>query len=165
MLPSTGISRYFLGELSMLIRGLGWTIGFLAVAASASAQVLPLPPRTTGLSPIKGEITTVQAVRIPLGDAVTGSETRVGLKFRLQGCLDKLMPVVSHSVVQGQRVTFYVTALNAHNEASMVANCRAMPQATAQVSVPGIFQRNQVRVVFMGQPPQQTQSSRNGAAR
>ncbi|MBD2019033.1 hypothetical protein H6F43_02380, partial [Leptolyngbya sp. FACHB-36] len=115
-----------------------------------------LPPRTTGLSPIKGEITNVQPVRVPLGDAVTGSETRVTLGFTLQGCLDKLLPVVSHSEVRGRQVTFYVTALNAHNEQSMVARCRAMPQASAQVSVPGIFQRNQIRVVFMGQSPQQT---------
>jgi hypothetical protein len=122
----------------MLIRALGLSIGVLAFAASASAQVLTLPPRTTGLTPIKGDITTVQAVRVPLGDAVTGSETRVGLKFRLQGCLDKLMPVISHSAVEDQQVTFYVTALNAHNEASRVASCRAMPQATAQVSVPGL---------------------------
>jgi hypothetical protein len=146
----------------MLIRGLGAAIGVLAFAASTSAQVLTLPPRTTGLTPLKGEVAAVQAARIPLGDAITGSETRVTLKFRLQGCLDNLMPVISHSVVQGQRVTFYVTALNAHNEASRVASCQAMPQPTAQVTVPGIFQRNQVRVVFMGQPPQQTQSLRNG---
>ncbi|HEY9896766.1 MAG TPA: hypothetical protein V6D34_15385 [Candidatus Sericytochromatia bacterium] len=36
-----------------------------------------------------------------------------------------------------------------------------MPQATAQVKVPGIFQRQQVRVVFLGQLPQQQQSLRN----
>jgi hypothetical protein len=60
--------------------------------------------------------------------------------------------------VQGSRATIYVTALNAHNEQSMVANCVAMPQASAQVSVPGVFGRNQIRVVFVGQRPQQNAS-------
>lgn len=145
----------------MLLRGLGFTVASVVLATSVSAQTLTLPPRTTGLSPLKGQVTTVQAVRVPLGDAVTGSETRVTLKFELQGCLDKLMPLMSHADVQGDRVTFYVTALNAHTEDSMVARCRAMPQATAQVKVPGIFQRQQVRVVFLGQLPQQQQSLRN----
>lgn len=138
----------------MLTRGLGFAIGFFSLVATASAQVLTPPAGTTGLTPIQGKVTDVQAVRIPLGDAVTGSETRVTLKFSLQGCMDSLMPLVSHPEIQGRRVTFYVTALNAHNEASRVTRCVAMPQASAQVSVPGIFQRNQVRVVFLGTAPQ-----------
>lgn len=146
----------------MLIRTLGVAIGLWAWATSASAQTLTLAPRITGLTPIRGQITNVQSVRIPLGDAVTGSETRVTLKFTLQGCLDQLMPLITHSDVQTERVTFYVTALNAHTEDSKVANCRAMPQTSAQVRVPGIFQRNQIGVVFLGQPPQQSRSLRNG---
>lgn len=142
----------------MMIRGFGLAIGVLAVANSALAQPLTLPPRTTGLSPINGQITKVEAVRVPLGPATTGSETRVTLKFKLQGCLDKLMPLISHSEVQGRRVTFYVTALNAHNEESIAATCLTMPEASAQVKVPGIFQRNQVRVVFLGRTSQQNQS-------
>lgn len=136
----------------MLLRSLGFAIGFGALATSVVAQPLALPPRTTGLSPLQGQVTTVQSVRVPIGDAITGSQTRVMLKFKLQGCLDKLMPLISHAEVQADRVTFYVTALNAHTENSRVANCRAMPQAAAQVSVPGIFQRHQIRVVFLGQP-------------
>ncbi|MBW4473755.1 MAG: hypothetical protein KME45_25770 [Stenomitos rutilans HA7619-LM2] len=145
----------------MLLRSLGFTIASLLLATSVSAQTLSLPSRTTGLTPLKGQVTAVQAVRIPLGDAITGSETRVTLKFALQGCLDKLMPLMSHADVQGDRVTFYVTALNAHTEGSMVARCRAMPQTTAQVKVPGIFQRRQIRVVFLGQPTQPQQALRN----
>lgn len=135
----------------MLTRIVGFAIGLCTLATSVSAQTLTLPPRTTGLTPIKGQITNVQSARIPLGDAVTGSETRVTLKFKLQGCLDKLMPLISYAEVQENRVIFYVTALNAHTESSRVANCRAMPQASAQVRVPGIFQRNQIQIVFLGQ--------------
>jgi hypothetical protein len=136
----------------MLIRTLGLAAVFWSIAAAAQAQLLPIPEKTTGLSPIKGQITEVNAVRVPKGDAITGVETRVTLKFKLAGCLDSLMPLVSHHQIQGQRATIYVTALNAHNEASKVALCPKMPETTAQVSVPGIFQRQQVRVVFLGQP-------------
>lgn len=139
----------------MFIRGFGFTIGLLALTTSALAQPLTLPPRTTGLSPLNGQITKVETVRVPFGPAKTGSETRVTLKFGLQGCLDKLLPLVSHAEVQGRRVTFYVTALNAHNEESIAATCLARPEASAQVKVPGIFQRNQIRVVFLGRSPQQ----------
>jgi hypothetical protein len=121
------------------MRTLGMAIGSLALAASASAQTLTPPADTTGLTPIKGQITNVQSVRIPLGEAVTGSETRVTLRFRLQGCLDELLPLISHTEVRGDRATFYITALNAHTQRSTAATCIAMPQATAQVSVPGIF--------------------------
>lgn len=135
----------------MLMRTSGFTIGLWALATSVSAQPLTLPPRTTGLTPLQGEIVQVQAVRLPLGTAVTGSETRVTLNFTLQGCLDKLLPVIFQTAVQAKRVTFYVTALNAHTTDSRVAKCRAMPQATAQVRVPGSFQRQQIRVIFLGQ--------------
>jgi len=136
----------------MLIRTVGSAIALWTIALGASAQMLTLPPRTTGLTPIKGQITTVQSARIPLGDAITGSETRVTLKFKLQGCLDKLMPLISYAETQDNRATFYITALNAHSADSRVANCRAMPQTTAQVRVPGLFQRDQIRVVFLGVP-------------
>lgn len=99
--------------------------------------------------------------RIPLGDAVTNSETRVNLQFDLAGCVDKLMPLISYSQIKRQRVTFYVTALNAHNQRSKVARCVAMPQASAQVSVPGVFQRDQIKVVFLGQPEPQTVTQQN----
>ncbi len=143
----------------MFTRGIGITLGCLSLAASASAQVLTLPEGTTGLSPLEGQITNVQQLRVPLGDALTGSETRVTLQFKLQGCLDSLLPLVAKPEIQGSRVTFYVTALNAHNQASIVANCTAMPQTTSQVTVPGIFQRNQVRVVFMGRSAQSAQKT------
>lgn len=133
------------------------TLGFLSFATSAVAQTLTLPPKTTGLTPLEGKVTNVQAVRVPLGEAVTGSETRVTLQFRLQGCLDSLLPLIAKPEIQEDRVTFYVTALNAHNQDSIAATCMAMPQATRQVTVPGLFQRNQVRVVFMGRSPQVTQ--------
>ncbi|MBD2099486.1 hypothetical protein [Leptolyngbya sp. FACHB-261] len=140
----------------MLIRGLGFAVGFFSLVASASAQVLTLPAQTSGLTPIQGRITNVTQSRVPVSDTATGSATRVTLEFQLQGCLDSLLPVISHPEIQGSRVTFYVTALNAHNEQSIAATCMVgTPKATAQVSVPGIFQRNQVRVVFMGQQPQQ----------
>lgn len=142
----------------MITRGLGFAIGFLSLAASASAQVLTLPEGTTGLTPIAGDITEVQSVRVPLGDAIMGSETQVTLEFTLQGCLDSLMPLISHYEVEDEQATIYVTALNAHNEESRVANCIAMPQVTEQVSVPGIFQPDQIDVVFLGQSKTATQT-------
>jgi hypothetical protein len=65
------------------------------------------------------------------------------------------MPVIYHPEVQERSATIYITALNAHNQQSMVANCVAMPQPTAQVTLPGIFKRNQIGLVFMGGRPQQ----------
>jgi hypothetical protein len=126
--------------------------------ASPHTPVLTLPARTTGLTPVEGRIKAVEPVRVPVSDTITRAETRVTLEFTLSGCLDKLIPLISHYEVQGSRATIYVTALNAHNEQSMVANCVAMPQASAQVSVPGVFGRNQIRVVFVGQRPQQNAS-------
>jgi hypothetical protein len=145
----------------MLTRVLSLAIGLISFTATAQAQVLSIPEGTEGLSAIAGKITGVEQRRIPLGDAVTGSETRVNLQFDLAGCLDKLMPLVSYSQIKNQRVTFYVTALNAHNEASKRARCVAIPQASAQVSVPGVFSRNQIKVVFLGQPQPQTVTPQN----
>jgi|GEM_PF-1222176 len=137
----------------MLTRVLGLAVGLLSFTASAQAQaqLFSIPDGTVGLTPIAGKITAVEQRRLPLGDAVMGSETRVTLQFNLAGCLDQVMPLVTHSEVQGRRVTLYVTALNAHNQRSQTARCIAMPQASSQVAVPGVFQRNQIRVVFLGQ--------------
>lgn len=133
---------------------LGLAVGFFSLVASAQAQVLTLPEGTTGLTPLEGKVKSVQQLRVPVGDTVTGAETRVTLEFTLNGCLDSLMPLISRYEVQGSSATIYVTALNAHNQQSIAATCMGMPRASAQVSVPGVFGRNQVRVVFMGQRPQ-----------
>ncbi len=133
---------------------LGLAVGFFSLVASAQAQVLTLPEGTTGLTPLEGRVKAVQQVRVPVSDTVTGAETRVTLEFTLGGCLDSLMPLISRYEVQGSRATIYVTALNAHNQQSIAATCPGMPRASAQVRVPGVFGRNQVRVVFMGQRPQ-----------
>lgn len=133
----------------MRIHTLGSAIVLWAFATGVSAQTLPLPEQTTGLTPIQGKITEVQTVRVPVGDAITGLETRVTLQFELQGCLDRLMPLISYSEVQDDKVSFYVTALNAHSEKSKAAKCRSLPQASAQVRVSGIFQPNRIRVVFL----------------
>lgn len=135
----------------MWIRLLGIAASFLALTASAQAQVLTIPEGTTGLSPLKGKITAVKQVRVPRGEAATGAETRVALEFQLNGCVDSLMPLVTQHQIQGRRATIYVTALNAHNQQSMVTKCVAIPKAVAEVSVPGVFQRNQINVVFLDQ--------------
>ena len=133
---------------------LSLAVGFFSFVASAQAQVLTLPEGTTGLTPLEGRVKSVEQVRVPVSDTVTGAETRVTLEFTLNGCLDSLMPLISRYEVQGRRATIYVTALNAHNQQSIAATCPGMPQASSQVSVPGVFGRNQIRVVFMGQRPQ-----------
>lgn len=135
----------------MPIRTLGIVVPLLALATSAQAQVLTIPAGTTGLSPLQGKITDVRQVRVPRGNAATGAETRVTLEFALNGCLDSLLPLVTHQQIQGRRATVYVTAFNAHNQQSTVARCVAMPKARAEVSLPGVFQRNQINVVFLEQ--------------
>jgi hypothetical protein len=126
----------------------------LVTLTTTVASAIPVPDYVENLSPIAGQITSIQAVRVPVADNITGSETRVSLRFALNGCLDSLLPVVSHSEVRGRRATIYVTALNAHNPESALANCVAMPEARAEVSVPGLFNPRQVRVVFLGVPPE-----------
>lgn len=142
----------------MLTRIFAITAALTTIAtliATTAAQAIPLPPRTESLTAIAGQITQIQAVRVPVAPNVTGSETRVSLRFTLNGCLDSLLPVLSYSEVRGRRATIYVTALNANNSESALVNCVAIPQATAQVSVPGVFQPRQVRVVFLGVPPEE----------
>jgi len=153
-----GLEAQPLGERFMLTRALSFALVFFT-AASASAEVLKLPEGTSGFTPLKGSIVNIQSVRVPVADTITGSETRIGLQFKLQGCLDSLMPLISHHEIQGSRANIYVTALNAHNEASAVASCIAMPLASRQVAVPGIFQREQIRVAFMGQPTSTAQKT------
>jgi hypothetical protein len=133
---------------------LGLAVGFFSLVASAQAQGITLAEGTTGLTPLEGRVKAVEQVRIRVSDTVRGAETRVTLEFTLNGCLDSLMPLISHYEVQGSHATIYVTALNAHNQQSIAATCPGMPQASSQVSVPGVFGSNQIRVVFMGQRPQ-----------
>lgn len=132
----------------------GVTLAATVAAALPTPTAIPVPEHTASLSPLAGRITRIQAVRVPVADNVMGSETRVSLQFTLNGCVDSLLPVLSHSEVRGQRATIYVTALNANNPESELVNCVAIPQATAEVSVPGVFQPRQVRVVFLGVPPE-----------
>lgn len=127
----------------------------LMTIATTAAQAIPVPPRTESLSAIAGQITQIRPARVPIAPNVTGVETRVSLRFTLNGCLDSLLPVLSYSEVRGRSATIYVTALNANNPESALVNCVAIPQATAQVSVPGVFQPRQVRVVFLGVPPEE----------
>jgi hypothetical protein len=110
--------------------------------------------RNHWIDSLEGRVKAVEQARVSVSDTVTGAETRVTLEFTLNGCLDSLMPLISRYEVQGSRATIYVTALNAHNQQSIAATCMGMPQASSQVSVPGVFGSNQIRVVFMGQRPQ-----------
>jgi hypothetical protein len=56
---------------------LSLAVGFFSFVASAQAQVLTLPEGTTGLTPLEGRVKSVEQVRIPVSDTVTGAETRV----------------------------------------------------------------------------------------
>ena len=134
---------------------LGLAIGLLSFVGSAQAQVLTLPPGTIGLTPLEGRVTSVEKVRTSTSSAVTVVQTRVTIEFTLQSCVDQLLPLLSSYQVQGGRATIYVTALNANNEKVVVTLCPAVPKtASASVSIPGDFNRSQIRVVFLGQPPQ-----------
>jgi hypothetical protein len=138
-----------IGMLPMHKSLLGLAVGFLSFVGSVQAQGITLPEGTTGLTPLQGTVKTVQQVRIPVSPTVTAVETQVTLEFTLQGCLDNLLPLIHHYEVQGNRATIYVTALNADNVQSQSARCIAVPKAEAQVQVPGVFQQNQIRVVYL----------------
>lgn len=134
---------------------LGLAVGFLSFVGSARAQVLPLPEGTIGLTPLEGRVTSVETVNVPTSSVVTVVQTRVTLEFTLQTCVDRLLPLLSTYKVQGRRATLYVTALNANNSQAAVTLCPAVPTtASAQVSIPGDFNRREISVVFLGQPPQ-----------
>jgi hypothetical protein len=120
---------------------------------AAEPQVWSIPDGTVGLTPLEGRITAVDHIRVPRGETVTGIETQIKLEFTLQGCLDSLMPLLSYANVQGDSVTVYVTALNAQNSRSETTRCFAIPTATAQINVPGLFQANQIRIVYLGKTP------------
>lgn len=124
-------------------------LSFLAFTSSSHAQIV-IPNQTTGLTPLSGRITEVQQVRVPIDDAVMGSETRITLHFTLQGCLDSLMPLMYQYEPEDNQVKVYVTALNAHNQESIAATCLAMPQATETIAIPGVFQQEQIQVKFLG---------------
>ena len=136
---------------------LGLAIGFLSGVGSAQAQVLTLPPETIGLTPLEGRVTSVETVNVPTSSVTTVVQTRVTLEFTLQTCVDQLLPLLSSYQVQGlgRRAKIYVTALNANNSQAAVTTCPAVPTtASAQVSIPGDFNSQQISVVFLGQPPQ-----------
>ncbi|NEQ25948.1 MAG: hypothetical protein F6K28_44235 [Microcoleus sp. SIO2G3] len=152
----------FANHLALQSRDVGWLLARIFAVTAAlmplatpAAQAIPVPAHTESLSAIGGQITEIQTIRIPVSDTVTGAETRVSLQFALSGCVDSLLPVLSYSEVRGRRATLYVTALNAHNPESDITSCVEMPQASAQVGVRGVFQPRQVRVVFLGAPPEQ----------
>ena len=142
----------------MIPRILGFAIAAVAttsIVSSAAAQLsspetITPPSDTIGLTPIAGEIRNVQVIRVPKDKATSGAATKVTLNFKLQGCLDSLLPLITHSEVQGRRATLYITALNAHSEGSKTARCVAVPQANSEVTIPGSFQRDRLRVVFVG---------------
>ena len=134
---------------------LGLAIGFLSFVGSAQAEVLTLPPGTIGLTPLEGRVTSVETVNVPSSSVVTVVQTRVTIEFTLQTCVDQLLPLLSSYQVQGRRATIYVTALNANNSQAAVTLCPAVPtKASAFVSIPGDFNRRQINVVFLRQPPQ-----------
>lgn len=143
----------------MLPRRLSFALAFLVFAPSTSAQVITLPESITGLTPIEGRVVKVQSRRVPLGDTVMGSQTQVTLHFVLQGCLDSLIPLISHHEVQADQVNLYVTALNAHHQDSIAATCIAMPETTAQVSIPGVFEEEQIHVTFLENFPSTAQET------
>jgi hypothetical protein len=134
---------------------LGLAIGFLSFVGSAQAQVLTLPPETIGVTPLKGRVISVETVNVPTSSVVTVVQTRVTIEFILQSCVDQLLPLLSSYKVQGSRATIHVTALNANNSQAAETVCPAvLTTASAQVSIPGNFNRRQISVVFLGQPPQ-----------
>jgi len=141
--------------MSVHKNALGLIIGFLSFVGSAQAQVLTLPSETIGLTPLKGRVTSVETVNVPISSAITVVQTRVTIEFTLQTCVDQLLPLLSSYQVQGSRATIHVMALNANNSQAAVRLCSTVPtRASAQVSIPGNFNRRQISVVFLGKPPQ-----------
>ena len=142
-------------KMSIRKSALGWAIGLLSFVGTAQAQVLTLPPGTIGLTPLEGRVTAVETVNVPTSSVVKVVQTRVTLEFTLQSCVDQLLPLFSTYQAQGGSATIYVTALNANNSQAAVTLCPAVPtKASAFVSIPGDFNRRQINVVFLRQPPQ-----------
>ena len=142
-------------KMSIRKSALGWAIGLLSFVGTAQAQVLTLPPETIALTPLEGKVISVEKVSVPTSSVVTTVQTRVTLEFTLQSCVDQLLPLLSTYQVQEGHATIYVTALNANNSQVAVTLCPAVPtKASAQVSIPGDFNSSQIKVVFLGQPPE-----------
>jgi len=139
-------------HLPRLTRLVGLTASFFtASTVIAQAQTISLPENTIGIKPLRGQVTQVQQVRVPVDPSTTGSETIVTLQFNLSTCVDSLLPLLYRSQTQNNQVIFYVTALNAVGDASAVLCTPGPYQRTAEVRIPGIYQRNQIRVVFLTQ--------------
>lgn len=118
---------------------------------------LTLPPDTIGVTPLSGEIIDVQYGKIPVGAAATAVGTIVTLEFTLLGCVDELVCPLSYADVQDDRVTFYVTALNAHTKSSQSTACFVAPKVSKQMFVQDKkFDRDRVRAIFLKMPLMET---------
>jgi hypothetical protein len=111
-------------------------------------EILALSRDTIGMTPLSGKITNVQYGRHPTKATAVG--TIVTLEFTLLGCADELVFPLYYADVQGNQVTFYVTALNAHTERSKSATCLPPVKVSKQMFVPDKkLDRRQVQVIFL----------------
>ncbi len=121
---------------------------WLLLIVQVQAQSISIPSGTVSLSPLAGEIIKVE----PLLDRASNPSTQITFRFILQGCVDQLLqPLFVRPERQRQKVKLYITALNAHNEASNRARCIAIPTATAAVTIPGTYRQNQIIPIFLGE--------------
>jgi hypothetical protein len=120
----------------------------MQLTAAMRNEILALPPDTIGVTPLSGKIINVQYGQHPIGSTVV--RTTVTLEFALLGCADELVFPLYYADVQGNQVTFYVTALNAHTERSKNTACLLPVKASKQMFVPDKkLDRHQVHVVFL----------------
>jgi hypothetical protein len=119
----------------------------MQLTAAMRNEILALPPDTIGVTPLSGKITNVQYGQHPIGSTVV--RTIVTLEFTLLGCADELVFPLYYADVQGNQVTFYVTALNAHTERSKSTSLLPV-KVSKQMFVPNKkLDRHQVQVIFL----------------
>jgi hypothetical protein len=115
----------------------------MQLTAAMRNEILALPPDTIGVTPLSEKITNVQYGQHPIGSTVV--RTIVTLEFTLLGCADDLVLPLYYADVQGNQVTFYITALNAHTERSKSTACVLPVKISKQMFVP---EKNSIAIKF-----------------
>jgi len=96
--------------------------------AGPASATMQLPEGSVRLTVLD----SANAVVVPAAGGRRGSTLR--LTYTLNGCVDKLGPVL-HNIVRRRngKIDVFVYALNVHTQASMVARCAAMPTAQHEI--------------------------------
>ena len=117
----------------------------LFVSGTAVAQDFSyiLPEESISLLPVTGSLETAKALR--------DGGTELTLKFKMNGCTDKLGPVsfISQESVNGS-VTVFVSAVSVMTSEALVALCSDQPTYKfSKISIPTTAKKNKIQVKFL----------------